>query len=72
MKTYKLNTGNRTYIAEQLDDFNYILRLEDEFSESIGTIPADIIESSIEWIRDEDTVSRDSLAEVFALLNPNG
>lgn len=71
MKKYRLVTSGCSYIAEQLDENNYVLRLEDEFSESIGTIPADIIESSIEWIRDEDIVSRDSLAEVFALLNPN-
>lgn len=71
MKTYRLNTGNRTYIAEMLDESNYILRLEDELTESIAVIPSDIIENSLDWYEVDNSVDNDELARVFGLLKPN-
>lgn len=70
MKKYRLVTSGCSYIAEQLDENNYVLRLSDDLSSSIGYIPADIIEESEEWVEDLDFTTQ-ALHDVFSLLNPN-
>ena len=70
MKKYRLQTSQCDYIAEQLDENNYVLRLDEDLTTSIGYIPADIIEESTEWV-EVDSYVTNSLHQIFASLNPN-
>lgn len=66
-RIFKTKTDKRSYLAEQIDDTNCVLRLDDEFKTSIGYIPLDLVEDSLEWQEDAEN---NRLLELFEAMNP--
>lgn len=66
-RIFKTKTDKRSYLAEQIDDTNCVLRLDDEFKTSIGYIPLDLVEDSLEW---QEDAKNNRLLELFEAMNP--
>lgn len=67
MKVFKTTTSKRSYIAEQIDPANCIVRVDDALATAIGTFPLDLFEESEDWQEDLD---HSSLHELFQSFNP--
>ena len=73
MRTF-ISMPDGKYKAEQVDDTNCILRLNDEgLTQSLGFIPIELVDGSIDWKETTETpdFALRSMQELFESFNPN-
>ncbi len=70
MRVFKRTTSKRSYIAEQFDERNFVVKVDDPFGVAIGTYPVDLFEESLDW-HEVDQEYNDNLKGLFQSLNPN-